>query len=820
MTTTTTRRQSWSATDRLSFLLAYLICGILHEGFHLAAASWLVPTDAYAPTSMPQLLWQSLFRYCRVATTSTTSSSTLDLVRHAGWMGSSCVAVLVVLGVYAFHFSRTTTTTKSRPSYQSPFVVAAVVTALEALSTDLLFGMAYHSSYSTNITSTTTSVLFFCGNFGIILLNPAWHHTDALDLLQEMVRITMMRGAQSGGIVSWQRRASGRLQGRRVRIVGGKRADLSTDLRARIARVPRNTASRRANPVPPMWLGHTRFATTSVADFGGTHPHQWTPPAIRRVYPHDGTLWTTTKGSRKQTSPKPVIKFCENFITHNGDLDFYNLDHARVISLQMLQDWLVAALGVPSPNSVDSVAIAGLMDVLRTKGCLALSLRYAVLLGAHGACGFTAASVGVRTFPSYADYEVVGRVLEDALEHYCKEQSKTLGELRDDPDLRSALCEGIMTALRAVPSGKFDKTELAFLFVDDFEQGNARLLEVITSTVDAFLDNDIFRAVKLFFKNATGSFGLMATSSEDAHRQICIAARGQPMSIAIYPELGVCYGSELAAVKVPLGVSARPAARGGGGTKSSRSLSFRHLDVHTSRHRLKVEEHLPPSTPGLSKPCSRLDLDDLVGEVVLVDWGTTGAPVVSLHSYLESRARETRVEDRITNLTGNDLLLPLPKQSKDPILDELCEIPSALEKIQKNWQSGDMNRLAAINLGLQVRKRLQARIDGKVPAHPGVVDILVTGCEVSLWAAEQFASDLQKCFPKMGVKAISSNKLLGVLGQDLTVPSFGFPLSSSTPDLHDAIVIIGKPPIRPHYVSLVAFYLSLSPTVATLLPLQ
>ena len=42
------------------------------------------------------------------------------------------------------------------------------------------------------------------------------------------------------------------------------------------------------------------------------------------------------------------------------------------------------------------------------------------------------------------------------------------------------------------------------------------------------------------------------------------------------------------------------------------------------------------------------------------------------------------------------------------------------------------------------------------------VDILLTGCEVSLYLAEQFASDLKKSFPKLCIEAVSSNKLLGL----------------------------------------------------------
>jgi hypothetical protein len=44
----------------------------------------------------------------------------------------------------------------------------------------------------------STTILFFCGNFGIILINSSWINVDggkrALDMLEKMIEVTMMRG--------------------------------------------------------------------------------------------------------------------------------------------------------------------------------------------------------------------------------------------------------------------------------------------------------------------------------------------------------------------------------------------------------------------------------------------------------------------------------------------------------------------------------------------------------------------------------------------------------------------------------------------------
>jgi hypothetical protein len=71
------------------------------------------------------------------------------------------------------------------------------------------------------------------------------------------------------------------------------------------------------------------------------------------------------------------------------------------------------------------------------------------------------------------------------------------------------------------------------------------------------------------------------------------------------------------------------------------------------------------------------------------------------------------------------------------------------------------------------------------------VDIVITGCEVSLWLAEQFASDLQKSFPKLRIVAVSSNKLLGLYGQEgINIPAIGHSISEDSLNLFDAITII------------------------------
>jgi hypothetical protein len=74
--------------------------------------------------------------------------------------------------------------------------------------------------------------------------------------------------------------------------------------------------------------------------------------------------------------------------------------------------------------------------------------------------------------------------------------------------------------------------------------------------------------------------------------------------------------------------------------------------------------------------------------------------------------------------------------------------------------------------------------------HDGSLDILVTGCEVSLWLGEQFAADLHLAFPALSVECVSANKLLGLLGQRFPIPQSGFRFHSRTYNLQKTIVLL------------------------------
>lgn len=128
---------------------------------------------------------------------------------------------------------------------------------------------------------------------------------QVVKLLRGLVQVTMLRGAQSAGIATWHLHAKRRpaligtkRRGVRVRVVNGKRTDLSELL---IAKCERDGLFDGIH-AQQIFQGHTRFATSSIANLQGCHPHQWCPPSEVR---------DASTAFHKQ--PRPSTAFTEPF---------------------------------------------------------------------------------------------------------------------------------------------------------------------------------------------------------------------------------------------------------------------------------------------------------------------------------------------------------------------------------------------------------------------------------------------------------------------------------------------------------------------------
>ncbi len=228
-----------------------------------------------------------------------------------------------------------------------------------------------------------------------------------------------------------------------------------------------------------------------------------------------------------------------------GDFEFYKIG-GKYYDCEAIQEWLVKTLHVPMPATVDSAAIAGMIDLLRVQGCFALSIRYALCFELGSNMGDSSVM-----YPTMMQYEAIGRIFEKALDNMVmKDGIQTLEEISASTTKRSNLCSMIKDELMLIMKGSNSATSCLSNFVTtDEECGNFD--QFVKATVNAFFDNDLLNTVRVFLKNAKGSFGLCVTTSLDAHRQVAMAAKGQTLCIAFYPRKGlICYGSEQAAVKV------------------------------------------------------------------------------------------------------------------------------------------------------------------------------------------------------------------------------------------------------------------------------
>ena len=188
------------------------------------------------------------------------------------------------------------------------------------------------------------------------------------------------------------------------------------------------------------------------------------------------------------------------------------------------------------PSAVDSAAIAGVVDVLHTQGCFALSIRYTVCLG------LTTSKIGDDVnLPAFMDYAKLAQFFEVALDKQLEGTGHRLDFISAMPEEREFL-EDLVISLLSLELHD-EGAMLPFVqFLTD-EEGGASLAEFVRVVIDAFFDNDLLWTVKTFLSHAKGSFGLCVTSAMSANRQLCIASRGQTNSIAFYPKSGIiCYG--------------------------------------------------------------------------------------------------------------------------------------------------------------------------------------------------------------------------------------------------------------------------------------
>lgn len=263
----------------LSALGCYMAFGFLHELMH-----WVAIPHSLRPTMDIQILKEmAIGRSLSIELSDDLNFYTMEQIHHVGWISS----VGFALAMYTIKSRQEKHGSSSNLSHWC--TIASYLTAFDAICTDL-----FHLPQFLHVAShTANQVTFFCGNFGVILLHGCWmdeasgrtRGKSVMDILEKMIEITMMRGAQSGGVVTYSSHSqdpksdSLQMAPTRTRVVKTKRGTLSKMLRSSIENkimkkslfsFGNSGSIGNAEDRVQFFAGHTRFATTSKATFDGT----------------------------------------------------------------------------------------------------------------------------------------------------------------------------------------------------------------------------------------------------------------------------------------------------------------------------------------------------------------------------------------------------------------------------------------------------------------------------------------------------------------------------------------------------------------------
>ena len=183
-----------------------------------------------------------------------------------------------------------------------------------------------------------------------------------------------------------------------------------------------------------------------------------------------------------------------------------------------------------------------MVDLLRTQGSFALSIRYALCLTLPPS---KVESDPVVSYPTMEEYEEIAKTFEKSLNDLLDTtnessdgKNSSLEDISSKEDKHTQLSSMVMESLRKnlelLPAVKvtnvvgessrryrgasFALGRLAKFVSSDVEDSD--LGNVFQATIDAFFDNDLLHSTRLFLQDAKGSFGLMVASSVDAHRQV------------------------------------------------------------------------------------------------------------------------------------------------------------------------------------------------------------------------------------------------------------------------------------------------------------
>jgi hypothetical protein len=406
-------------------------------------------------------------------------------------------------------------------------------------------------------------------------------------------------------------------------------------------------------------------------------------------------------------------------ITHNGDFDAWTL-FKKPISNEQLGLWLEQVLHTPNSTRGDSPKIAGMMDLLITQGMWKASLRLAYQLTFAESIEATfKRKHRLKSAFNIALRESEISDLATLIEHVFLEHRGRL--LRPDASSMLDLSNKHLKQFQQEALSVFSKNRLVRTW------RKTKQSTFVKTVIRAFFHNNLHQATKLLMARAKGSFGLVSASTLN-EKSLVLGAWGQPMSTGFnFQDKYMVYASEPAAVDAVL----------------------------------------------INRPGSyRLDLDQKKGEIAWV-----GIDDIKIYSMQEDRELpSSALAQRWIPLQNNPYILPPKTTSKDPVGQDIQEIPKVLDSIVADWQNPtSLNCQSANYLAEMLIEKAKSRMQkqrANIPIQSNLstgespLDLLIIGVESSLWLGEQFAEDLHTLLPTLSVRACSANQILQRLKYD------------------------------------------------------
>jgi len=602
---------------------------------------------------------------------------------------------------------------------------------------------------------------------------------DPLFILEAQTAATEVRGGQAGGISSIEYKLSrakaagssgyeAKFSGGgeavpnmfRVRAVARKRYPLARDLAQKFIN---RFGGQPSSELAVTFVGHTRFATSSINVEPELHPHEWVPKRLERVW----RMSPTGKFDEVE------LEYCLH-LTHNGDFDAMDMYSTTIVNGE-IGLWLERVLHTPNNTRGDSPKLAGMMDVMRVAGRWgpAARLGYVRLLKTvNDVCdGEQLTKEAPNSFPDWNYFqEWAEEVFEpnwsmhknNIIKAYIPEANaskKRTTEYTIDPAGEKQLVDAILSKIDS------QKERFAILKV----WGKKEKLAFVSLTVRAFLRNDLYTALTEILSRSEGSFGIQAHCTMEVG-VVVIASKGQPMSVSFSPDLPVClYGSEAEAIAVPVDVEggwlperidldSKGEIMRLGRPRDLIEGKYNHFSKHETEE-TKEQDHLTkksvtyegPSRKNIAKIQKTKGFNQRSGLRL-----RGGIEILSYSLVTDCEAMGQELVDR--SVTINSAPIPYDPRA-DLVAADLAMIPGILDAIDRAWSNtGAVEFIVAEEFCNFMIQCMKHRIDTKTDS----TDLLIGGVEASLWVAEQFAADLRTLFPQLNIVTVSANKLLGL----------------------------------------------------------